>query len=1109
MLTGYRLHDQRLAYSGGTDSMRTVKLELADAPNTTGVQDCTAVAIAHDYRGMYGRLTIADYLEPQPEEIYSMLGFWLLCQRLGVFFGKNESSIDGAFAAYKGKKIGWYAAYAQIPEKIRTVFDEEAWASFMSADQRSLEKKTVDGRAKIIRGLASKSASNEATEQLLEPIAIRYAKGVVDATDKTKFKTGLFGDISVQIPDKTFALTWVIDPGFEPIADNDNTTQIVEQAMARYRQNGLDEKQLVAAMGIGNNGNYLNNIFGTGAVYLLEGKQQAIAKEMATIHGFDDVQRQIVSDRMGIMAAYLNKLGAPKLTTRWSEYRGDFNGTLESWFSNRTGKQDELHKQLNELNEQLTVLESIPDMSGPATAIAQELRETISVNLDDRVITQEESGLLRILQGELRSALNDWRQTKESQRSDQKIIATINKVLSKNLQSSPQFFGATQTERFKKLRNAKQATLEQLQLLESLWSMVSLRSDGSEQINDRTVDMLARTYQRCGAPFIKELYERVQGRLRCGFAQRNDKNRFYISGFEKREGIVKLEYKPVTIVELANIIDSAGLFDYARKELVGSSVLRDVVELQKTAFAALLGSVAEEANFDASGISHLFNDRQKMLVDKGGAVKISKITMRLLSSLTFSELSGFAATLSREFFVVRAAVQATNGQQMVLGYTNNTNSGNSFRRYFVYTKDLKCQKATSAESNLMLTRKSYNYDSGDFKASSVPSSGLLSIRSSRYQIQFLEWLLGYNKKRRGTLRAGGAFSILERDAKLDWSGEHPKLSFYGKPRVFMSQPFTVVPPEKEPQSVTSARYMGVDIGEYGLAWVVIEAKEDRSMVIAKGFLSDGQHRALASRVRQLRERQTRATFSMPSTRVARLRESLTGSYRARLESISMKYNARLSFEYEVSVFETGGSRIAKIYDSIKRADVKDNSPQNKQAWGKATRDAHLWAYETTAAGTSQTCSKCKRWASRHLTDMATYKLRPHEVKGLSVAKLDNGKEVVCFAPKAQELNGRELKKAIYKAMRPNQDGAAMGLLGETERRTVNAAWRETRGNIALFICPFLDCHYASDADIQAAFNIALRGYIKDQYRDKKDIKLSAEFFYEITSNMQNEPVALG
>ena len=58
-----------------------------------------------------------------------------------------------------------------------------------------------------------------------------------------------------------------------------------------------------------------------------------------------------------------------------------------------------------------------------------------------------------------------------------------------------------------------------------------------------------------------------------------------------------------------------------------------------------------------------------------------------------------------------------------------------------------------------------------------------------------------------------------------------------------------------------------------------------------------------------------------TTRIARLRESVIGSYRNQLHQLSLKHQGRLVFENEISHFEIGGQQIKKIYASIKQADV--------------------------------------------------------------------------------------------------------------------------------------------------------------------------------------------
>jgi hypothetical protein len=299
----------------------------------------------------------------------------------------------------------------------------------------------------------------------------------------------------------------------------------------------------------------------------------------------------------------------------------------------------------------------------------------------------------------------------------------------------------------------------------------------------------------------------------------------------------------------------------------------------------------------------------------------------------------------------------------------------------------------------------------------------------------------------------------------------------------------------------SNRYLGVDIGEYGLAWHLIEVDGDKIVSLDYGFMADPQQQTLKKAVQDLRAKQVRATFNSPDTQVARIRESLIGSYRNQLEDLAMRKNATLCFEYEVSGFESGGAKIAKVYDSVKRGDVnkKENDSAKQQAWGK--RGDNNWAYETTAAGTSQFCTKCKRWSSLAINENETYEIAEYQ-DGLHKAKINDGEVRLFSKEPTLSLNGRELKSAIYKAMRPNIDGEGMAIV----KRQKAAQWKaieqqfgagKPRGNIGIYICPYTDCHHISDADIQAAFNIAVRGYLKEKHPERAEktgeLGLSAEF----------------
>ena len=90
---GYRLHDERIAYSGGLGSMRSIKYELVDPSGTSGLRDKIADAVISDNRWLYGNLNLNDYLAWRATKTNdqvkkggrerSFLVFWLKALELG------------------------------------------------------------------------------------------------------------------------------------------------------------------------------------------------------------------------------------------------------------------------------------------------------------------------------------------------------------------------------------------------------------------------------------------------------------------------------------------------------------------------------------------------------------------------------------------------------------------------------------------------------------------------------------------------------------------------------------------------------------------------------------------------------------------------------------------------------------------------------------------------------------------------------------------------------------------------------------------------------------------------------------------------------------------
>lgn len=1094
--TGYRLHDERIAQSHGKGSMRTIKYELKDTRDVTGLRDAVGKAIFSDYQRLYGPLNLPDFL--QTERTPSVLEFWLLSLSLGLFYGTSRDKVESEFAAYKSRRTAWQIAFQSIEPKLRDLLDEGAWISFLIEHQRPGQKSLEQFAAKSIQKILRKEPSSE-EQALLRPIIEQLAAEYTTQSDKTQFKAQLFGVDAPQVEARELDLTWTIDPD-AAIAEwsmGDEPTKLIEDVLGRYeRVFGKGDPRIATAMGVGNNGGYLNNILNTASSYLSQGKADQVAAQIAEVCEYSKSQEKEVARRLQILADYVRQLGTPRLVATWADYRSMFNGTLESWYSNRERLQKTVDEQLVEVRsalEQLTeVLREYKAQSEPSLTIAEELRRTIDeVHGNDNTISQEESATLRLLQRELRSELNA--RSQKNVRKDARL-SQINTILKKDIQSSPFFFGISQRRRYTDLINAKAEAVQQLTALRVLWDWLSSQATAVSLI-DRQVDALAMSATRAEHPRLVTLYTNIERLLETSFSKRTQRSRYFLSGYEHQTGLQKLQYKPVMLRDIVAVFQDSKILEATIQQPSEEYLLRDLTQLSRTLLAAAIASLPDETRYDISSIAHLLTPRQHILLERmGNERRVSKDILRILQSYMHAALSGCAALMSRREVVVRATVQAVNGSQTICATAMATSrKGHTSRRYYYHFPKLKDSDAVSQE--VSLAQKSYNFGAADFKTKSqtVP---VLGVSSSRYQVQFMEWLVGNIKKRKNTLQAGGAFSVAEYTATIDWQEARPRILHTEDMRVYTSQPFTIIPRE-EPRIIAptdSPRFIGVDVGEYGFAYMVIEVHKNRAKKVASGFISEPGHRQLGARVRQLRETHVRATFSSPDNRLARIRESVTGAYRNQLASLELTYNATPVFEMSISAFDNS-SEIIRLHDAIKRADVKlkGNTLQNKQAWGILSRDQHHWAKEVVAAGTSQTCSKCNRWARKFITDNAAYLLTPHPTIGrLSVTTLDNGAQAVAFLdnPHIQSVTGKDLKAAIYKAMLPTIEGVALQLvdkktLGDTKE------WVKKRGNKAIYICPFTDCHHLADADLQAAQNIALRGYVKQYiFEDKPSLKES-------------------
>ncbi|RME30414.1 hypothetical protein D6792_00950, partial [Candidatus Parcubacteria bacterium] len=344
-----------------------------------------------------------------------------------------------------------------------------------------------------------------------------------------------------------------------------------------------------------------------------------------------------------------------------------------------------------------------------------------------------------------------------------------------------------------------------------------------------------------------------------------------------------------------------------------------------------------------------------------------------------------------------------------------------------------------------------------------------------------------------------------------------------KRRLFYALPITIAHGGKAPAkgSKGALRVVGVDVGEYGVAWVVLRgeegAKDAEPTTLAlhsMGFESSGALRKIRDRYEEIQARQQRSDFSERTTKVARVREQAITALRNKLHDVLLRHrDGKIVYEYNISAFETGSQRVVRIYDSVKRADV-DLKAQGKLSprhlWGDKVA-APLPGAQLGAAHSSYLCSHCCRGVHQKGNGATVRAVRWSSLGGKrteQIVELDWKGDIVlgyvegkALSP-GDTLSFSEAQRAARAYARPpivKENGATITLTdrGDEVARQLGIAaddlirFAAARGNSSVFVCPFADCGHIADADAQAALWMALRYVVRKPTLGKKGKKSKA------------------
>lgn len=327
--------------------------------------------------------------------------------------------------------------------------------------------------------------------------------------------------------------------------------------------------------------------------------------------------------------------------------------------------------------------------------------------------------------------------------------------------------------------------------------------------------------------------------------------------------------------------------------------------------------------------------------------------------------------------------------------------------------------------------------------------------------------------------------------------------------ISLACPLTEKFPKGEPKFILD-RFVAIDLGEVGIGYAVYEA--DGFDLIESGSIPIRSIRNLISAVNRHRTaKQPQQKFqSSYNPLLAQMRANAIGDTLGVVDGLMEQFNAFPIFESSVGNFERGANQLKMVYESVLKNYVFSNIDAHKAARKHHWCGGEKWAHPTFEtrevtetgeetgktkplnlfpgasvhpAGTSQTCSKCKRNPIKMI-----YQALDSNKRHVFIANdrfeyaLPSGDSIFLFRPpklsdqarrfgRRQKLNrlptskvrekyvGEEMLRATRQCLRFRQESAR-------SKDTSQSRYR----------CLFTDCGHEMHADQNAAINIGYKWY---------------------------------
>ncbi len=1137
-MTGYRLHLRRFSFTG-KQGMRSIKFPISFEDKEKN--NAFAKDIAKDYIRQVGPITLSAWLETKNaplQETYALTDFWLDALRAGFVFAKGADHLPKILAHTGERTLDDTSVREAFQKHVPDIAPYVHWDKFKdafllpkqirsSATEESIKRRFFDCVDVSVREKPLKHL-----EDFASPLATLRGKKTEEQNmfwhEQCGINKKFFTRGAQQGTQSSYSGVSIPSLPFQPDADFQTLLNTYLEHGAQWFH-GEDkeyiQKRIQECIGLTDNYNALSNYFGGILACFHEQKEEdLIAAYIALVPSWKEKETELRAriKWLGDRARLLPK--EPHFSSTWADYRSTVGGKISSWYSNRAAQGERIKEVLEEHHEALERVELFlqeyekkADFTERVERIRAQcmLLKNMKKSVDGNTLMAY-ADTLAFLRSDLlplvQQTINEYSDERAQELKKKSKALGIESLLHKDVPRLPRFVGEGKRDVYVRYEEAYTRYEQGVNLLryteKHLYPYITEGNTDKISIQ-KTLNTFLGLYRRGLSPRFAQILEKMFKEFALDVrALAVDKRvRLYKSQYAKGYGIIVPEISISNTAVAARYIVEHTLprFD----ELHTTRERLEAVEIAKIRFgllAQLCSETQTEVTFTQEQMKG-FDRAQGFLTLLGKYTIQGDLLVRFIEQYVCAEMRGALSLMSREAFAVRSVVQVMNSEDKwpLVFVPRNATEGvcreNRKRWALVRKEDANKKQSTVAplEVYIKKEKKCSGADAQEegYEKRFVSPSALLFISSSRDQLQFLDNTLATRTGRSAWVNFSPELSsysfIVEEQYRADWKSGTPKLTHTGS-RVFVSIPFGLGRENKTRTALLKERtcFLGVDVGEYGLAFALFDYAT--GVCGPSGFVSIPSLRKIRDGITENKERQAGGTFAMPSRYIERLRHDAITALRNQIHDIAVRHNARIVYEDSISNFETGSGRVTKVYNSVKRADVFSDTDAEKAEkqllWGKGSG---LVGFTVGARGTSRVCSHCFESPYAYLHESEDTRAEVIQITVLNKkgerevrVRLQEDKEAIGFLTSSFRqiqvgdfLYAKETIQALYNASRPPLDSLRVAEAVRMFPPEEILAFRRSRGNSAIFVCPF--CSHVSDADIQAALIIGL----KKMWREKE------------------------